>query len=170
MKKLFGVFLLLAVCVAAVGYFGFCRGEATVFEGYEVASTSSPFSVKVLDEEEGNVETKLFGLIGVNTEKAKKSEDREVLLGGFPLGLELDLKGLIVTGKAGVVTADGAVSPCENTDIRPGDVLIAIDGKSVGDDKAITEILNNKEGLPVELCLLRGSETKNIPYFPQKTF
>ena len=168
MKKLFGVFLLLAVCVAAVGYFGFCRGESTVFEGYEVASTSSPFSVKVLDEEEGNVETKLFGLIGVNTEKAKKSEDREVLLGGFPLGLELDLKGLIVTGKAGVVTADGAVSPCENTDIRPGDVLVAIDGKTVGDDKAIAEILNNKEGLPVELCILRGSETKKYTVFPAK--
>lgn len=168
MKKLFGVFLLLAVCVAAVGYFGFCRGETTVFEGYEVASTSSPFSVKVLDEEEGNVETKLFGLIGVSTEKAQKSEDREVLLGGFPLGLELDLKGLIVTGKAGVVTADGAVSPCENTDIRPGDVLVAIDGKSVGDDKAIAEILNNKEGLPVELCILRGSETKKHTVFPAK--
>ncbi len=168
MKRIFGVILLLAVCVAAVGYFGICNGGAQCFDGYDVAQTSSPFSINVLDEEHGKVETKLFGLIGVNSQKAEKSEDREVLLGGFPLGLELDIKGLIVTGKTGVVTADGAVSPCENTDIRPGDVLVAVDGVPVGDDKAVTEILNAKNGQPAELCIMRGSDILKYTVYPAK--
>lgn len=168
MKRIFGVILLLAVCVAAVGYFGFCQDDAQFCDGYEVTRTSSPFSVNVLDEEQESVETKLFGLIGVNSEKAVKSEDREVFLGGFPLGLELDIKGLIVTGKAGVVTAEGAVSPCENTDIRPGDVLVAIDGSPVGDDKAIAQLLNAKNGKPVELCVMRGNDTVIYTVYPAK--
>lgn len=168
MKRLFGIIVLLAVCIAAVGYFGFCNGDAPVYDGYEVAATTSPFSVNVLDEEDGDVQTRLFGLIGIGTSKAQKYEDKEVLLGGFPLGLELNLKGLMITGKAGVVTADGAVSPCENTDIRSGDVLVAVDGKSVGDDKAIAAILNSKQGDCVELCILRGEETKKYTVFPAK--
>lgn len=168
MKRLFGIIILLAVCVAAVGYFGFCSGEDPVYDNFEVAATTSPFSVNVLDEDDGEVNTKLFGLIDINTTKAQKSEEREVLLGGFPLGLDLNLKGLMITGKAGVVTADGAVSPCENTDIRSGDVLVAIDGRSVGDDKTIAEILNKKQGQPVELCILRGEERIKYTVFPAK--
>lgn len=168
MKRLFGIIVLLALCVAAVGYFGYCSGNDEYYDGYEITATSSPFSVNVLDETTEEVETKLFGLIGIGSEKAQKSEDRTVLLGGFPLGLELDLKGLIITGKAGVVTADGAVSPCENTDIRSGDVLVAIDGKSVGNDKAIAELLNAKQGEAVELCVMRDEEVKKYTVYPAK--
>lgn len=168
MKRLFGIAVLIAVCFAAVGYFGFCAGEDSVYDGYEVTAATSPFSVNVLDEEHGEVQTKLFGLIDIGTSAAEKSADREVLLGGFPLGLELDLKGLMVTGKAGVVTADGAVSPCENTDIRSGDVLVAVDGRPVGDDKTISSIVNSKDGASVELTVMRGDETKKYEIFPAK--
>ncbi len=168
MKKIFAVNVLLAVCVAAVGYFGFCNGFDGGCDGYEVAATSSPFSINVVDEDEGKVHTKLFGLIDLKTSKAQKSEDREVWLGGFPLGLDLDLKGLMITGRSGVVTSDGAASPCENTDIRSGDVLVAIDGRPVGSDKTIAEILNAKKGEPVELCILRGDERKTYTVTPVK--
>ncbi len=168
MKKLFGIAVLIAVCVAAVGYFNFCADNDELFDGYEVAASASPFSVNVFDEEKSEVHTKLFGLFDIDSEKAQKSENREVYLGGFPLGLDLDLKGLMVTGKSGVVTSDGAVSPCENTDIRSGDVLIAVDGKPVGDDKNVSTIVNAKEGDPVELCLQRGDEIKKYTVYPAK--
>lgn len=168
MKRLFGIIVLLAVCVAAVGYFGYCADGDKIYDGYEVASTTSPFSVNVLDEEEGEVHTKLFGLIDISTSKAQKSEDNEVYLGGFPLGLDLDLKGLMITGRSGVVTSDGAVSPCENTDIRSGDILVAVDGQPVGDDKSIAAIVNAKNGEAVELCIMRGEEIKKYEVFPAK--
>ncbi len=168
MKRLFGIIILLAVCVAAVGYFGFCCGDDPVYSDYEVAATTSPLSVNVLEESEGEVSTKLFGIIEIKSAQAQKSENNEVLLGGFPLGLDLDLKGLMITGKAGVVTADGAVSPCENTDIRYGDVLLAIDGKSVGSDKAISMILNENAGESVELYVMRGDESKIYTVYPAK--
>ena len=168
MKRLFGIAVLIAVCFAAVGYFGFCAGENSVYDGYEVAATTSPFSVNVLDEEHGEIQTKLFGLIDIGSSKAEKSDDREVLLGGFPLGLELDLKGMMITGKAGVVTADGAVSPCENTDIRSGDVLVAIDGEAVGDEKTVASLINSKEGGAVTLSVMRGDEVRKYSVFPAK--
>ena len=168
MKRLFGLAVLIAVCFAAVGYFGFCAGENSYYDGYEVAATTSPFSVNVLDEEHGEVQTKLFGLIDIGSTKAEKSGDREVLLGGFPLGLELDLKGMMITGKSGVVTADGAVSPCENTDIKSGDVLVAIDGVSVGDDKTVSSLVNAKSGDAVELTVMRGDDVKEYSIFPAK--
>lgn len=168
MKKILSLAVLLLVCVAAVGYFGYCSDDGIVNSDYEITATSSPLSNNVIDEEQGEIQTKLFGIIDIKSSEAQKCSDREVLLGGFPLGLDLDLKGLMITGKAGVVTSDGAVSPCDNTDIRSGDVLVAIDGTSVGSDKAISQILNDKQGDSVELCIMRGSETKLYTVYPAK--
>ena len=51
MKKIFAVNVLLAVCVAAVGYFGFCNGFDGGCDGYEVAATSSPFRISMVEED-----------------------------------------------------------------------------------------------------------------------
>lgn len=66
-------------------------------------------------------------LIGVSTiNNYAYAECTEVYLGGFPLGINMTINGMIVSGKSSVLTKEGVIIPLENVDIRQGDILYSI--------------------------------------------
>lgn len=168
MKKIISAIILMFVCVVAVGYAGYCNTGDSIGCGYVSDISNSPFYANTLDEDQGVVETKLFGIFDVEKTPLSDKDQKEVYLGGMPLGLSLGIDGLMVTAKSGVVTQDGAVSPCENTDIRSGDILKQIDGKKVSANTDITKILNSKRGADVTLTLQRGDSENTYTITPAK--
>lgn len=86
----------------------------------------------------------------INVTKTQKS-DKQVFLGGMPIGIELRVDGLIVQGVLPVVTADGIKTPLQNCDIKKGDILSAINGKQVRNMQDVGNILsqirNNEDSL-----------------------
>lgn len=65
------------------------------------------------------------------------AESTEVYLGGFPLGINMTINGMIVNGKSTVMTKEGIVIPLENVDIRQGDILYSINGIVVDSVKSV---------------------------------
>lgn len=75
---------------------------------------------------------------------AAKEKSQFVYLGGMPLGLELNTRGLIIIGKTDVVTKEGFVNPTKNSDIQIGDLLLSINGTEVNTVEEMGAIINNE--------------------------
>ena len=73
-------------------------------------------------------------------------EENTVLLGGYPLGINIHPQGVIITSRVGVVTANGVVTPLAGVEINSGDLLCAINGEQVRNADDISRILNSADG------------------------
>ena len=96
-------------------------------------------------------------LFSCSTISYADTEIDEVYLGGIPIGIKIDSEGLIITGKTEVVTNRGTVLPCQEVDLYPGDILVAIDGNSV---KSIIDVQRAlaHSNTQVEITILRQGE------------
>ena len=106
---------------------------------------------------------KLFGIIPIGKAKEEDSE-KYVTLGGYPIGIAIKTNGLYITSKVSVVTKDGAVCPADGLDINSGDVLLAIDDKTVEDVNQIPQMIDGKE--QVTLKIKRGEEVNEYVIQP----
>ena len=93
------------------------------------------------------------GTIGNSAESGVKimpaalpQSENTVLLGGYPLGINIRPQGVIITSRVGVVTSNGVVTPLEGVEISSGDLLCAINGEQVRSSEDISRILKSSEG------------------------
>lgn len=84
-----------------------------------------------------------------------------VTLGGFPIGISLDVGGLIVDGVTGVETNYGTAYINE---LRVGDVIRNINGHPVTEIGDITDCLQRDE--KAELIIERGGNRHNVTVMP----
>ena len=77
---------------------------------------------------------------------ALPQSENTVLLGGYPLGINIRPQGVIITSRVGVVTSNGVVTPLEGVEISSGDLLCAINGEQVRSAEDISRILKSSEG------------------------
>lgn len=81
-----------------------------------------------------------------------KLKPREtVYVGGMPIGLEFQTRGLVVIGKTDVVTKDGPVNPTKNSGIEVGDILLTVEGIEVNSAEELIGILNKEQFMGKEL-------------------
>lgn len=89
-----------------------------------------------------------------------ESPVRYAYVGGFPIGLELKPKGVIVVGAAAVETELGSV--IAQTPLEKGDIIEKINGNEVASVADIENILKSSEDMSAELTVKRGSATLNL--------
>lgn len=104
---------------------------------------------------------KLFGLIPIKKVDVVIEDDKEVFLGGIPLGFSINTNGLIVVGDNGD-SKNNAKSP-----FRTGDIITKINGVSVSTPKDIAGVLASVENEPLTVVLNRNNDEKEIVVFPQ---
>ncbi len=85
---------------------------------------------------------------------------RTVYVGGFPIGLELRPKGVIVVGPAPVETELGSV--LAQSPLCGGDIIESIEGKEIDNAEQISEILKATDAMSVMLAVRRGSALLQI--------
>ncbi len=161
--------LLAIMMIVAIGFVG-CAGAET--------TSCQDFSCVVVNNDSQNFTTCLgcnleeydqkdefdVGLLGGFPIK-QSSGGKEVLLGGFPIGINVKVDGLVITNKCSVVTNAGVVEPLGGCDIASGDILVAIDGKKVKCQNDIVGILL-QSGDKVELTICRGGVTRKFAVVP----
>ena len=92
---------------------------------------------------------------------AETSSDGEtVYLGGFPIGISLDIGGLLVESVIGVETEYG-IAAVEG--IMTGDIIKKIDGQEVNSADGMTEILTSS---PTEIELVRDGQNITVTVKP----
>ncbi len=107
---------------------------------------------------------KLFGLIPIRTIEAKLTDEKEVFLGGAPIGFSIDVDGLIVAGSNSVSTEKGLIDNLEKSDLKIGDIITEVNGKKVTTLEELKEILDAEDykGEELNLKVLRKQEYINI--------
>lgn len=77
---------------------------------------------------------------------ALPQDGNTVLLGGYPIGINIHPQGVIITSRVGVVTKNGVVTPLEGIEIFSGDLLCSINGIQVRSSSDIQKILSDSSG------------------------
>ena len=119
------------------------------------------FVLANLDEKEINVggvknkvstlKFKLFGFIPVKEVNVNVSEEKQVFVGGIPLGFTLETKGLLIVGNNSVSTKDGDVVVDSENQLKAGDVLTHINNKLI---YSVEDLQNELAGFDDEFVVL----------------
>lgn len=69
--------------------------------------------------------------------------EKMVYLGGFPIGITLNTKGVIIIGVSSVTTKEGETTPLKGLGVKEGDILTHIADKEVNSATEISFALNS---------------------------
>jgi len=141
---------------------GFVMGQADFYtEGIfygedEVISTFNDETVSASPTIIDKIGDVIFGNKTQSLEK--------VYLGGTPLGISLDSKGVRVIGISEINSDNGMKCPAIGADIRIGDLIVKINGQDVTNSMQLSQAAAESEGKSVEITVERNGQsiTKSI--------
>ena len=101
-------------------------------------------------EETGTTEVvfRLLGLVPVKTMTVTVEQPRTLVPGGRSLGVALETAGLVVVGSSDL---GASASPARKAGIRPGDVILSVDGTPVDDAAALSERISAGQTAQIEV-------------------
>lgn len=111
-----------------------------------------------------NFTLKLFGFLPIKTVAAVVNDEREVYLGGIPLGFSIYTKGLIVVGE-NKVNDNNAKNP-----FKTGDIITHINENEIEKPEDVAALLKKFENEIIKIKFIRNKELKEmivVPYFDE---
>lgn len=82
---------------------------------------------------------------------------KEVYIGGENIGIELDFKGVLITGTYDIKVNNSIYNPSQN-DIKKGDFIVEFDNNEINSSKDIISYINKLDGSKeISLTLLRDN-------------
>lgn len=100
------------------------------------------------------IQLSLFGLLPIKSIAVYVSPQTSLVPGGQSIGVSLYTKGTLVVGRSDVVTQGGEVqNPAREADLRPGDVILQINGVEIENSSQLAEIVakNGDEALHLQV-------------------
>ncbi len=92
-----------------------------------------------------------LSLICVNIQDIAFASEDVYYLGGYPAGFSLNTRGAYIIGLSDVITDAGRVSPCKNSGIELGDIIMYIDGNEINNAKDIEDNIKTSAKKIVEI-------------------
>jgi len=89
-----------------------------------------------------------------------------VVPGGQAIGIILQTEGILITGEAGI-KGQGS-SPARQGGLRPGDLILAVEGKRIENDREFVELIDRlgREGKSVTLTVKRDNRLMHLQVKP----
>ncbi|WP_200759969.1 SpoIVB peptidase [Effusibacillus dendaii] len=122
-----------------------------------------PIEIDSLAQGDADVQVKLFGFLPVKSVHVSVIPDIKVIPGGQSIGVKIRSSGIMVVGYNLIKSVEKTLSPAETANIKVGDVITKIDGKTVQSVEQAAMLINRagKEKRDLELTLMRSkSATK----------
>lgn len=112
---------------------------------------------------------RLFGIIPIKEVTAKVVDEQQLMLGGVPIGIYVETKGVLIIGLGNVESEDGvAEAPAENI-LRSGDYITEVNQTPIKTKEDLIEAVNASEGEKIELTVNRNNESIQVVILPIKT-
>ncbi len=112
---------------------------------------------------------KLANTIPVKTVSLQQKERAYVIPGGELIGIKLETDGVLIVGTETFESENGTASPANDAGIEAGDVLVSINQKKVTDNNSLTLAIENSDGSPLILTLIRDNKKFTTTLQPQKS-
>ena len=97
---------------------------------------------------------------------ASSYKDLKLYVGGMPFGVKFLTEGVMVVGFGAVKTANGSVSPAEQAGLRASDVIVKINGQTVTDAAAVTDITEKCGGNAIQIVYSRDGKQASTTLSP----
>lgn len=95
---------------------------------------------------------------------ANAETDGSYILGGFPIGIQIQTRGAYVVSIDEVICSDGVVSPARDAGINTGDIILSVDGKDINSNSDLFSVLSAYDGGELIIEIERQDEKiiKNV--------
>lgn len=126
------------------------------------------FSLKSQEQGSYSMTCRLFGMFHIKEVAVEVVEKAKVVPCGIPVGIYVKTDGILIIGTGTVTGIDGMnYEPAENL-VKSGDYVKTVDEQVIADKEDLIEKINQSQGNPVVLGILRGEEYIQLKLQPMQ--
>ena len=111
---------------------------------------------------EYDVNLKVFGAIPFNTVSVEVVDEMYVAVLGYPFGMRIFTKGVLITDLTEVQTKDGNVNPAKNAGLKVGDYILTVNGKEVTTNEDLSMLVERSNGRKMDFLIMRNNTKIHI--------
>ncbi len=89
-------------------------------------------------------------------------------VGGEAVGIDIEVRGVIVAGTSSVEVAGESRSPAEDAGFKKGDIIVELDGKDIGGADDFNAAVAELDGSEIAVTVIRGGEERSLSVTPAK--
>ena len=144
------------------------NGES-IEKSYNHIGISKPVSLS--SDKGGSLKLNLqfFGLIPVKTINVDVVSNRNLVACGNTIGVKIKLDGILVIGISSVASNGQKTVPVRNTGIRPGSVIIGVNGRETGSIDDLVDEIDQSGGRPLRIKYRSGDEVQEATVTPVRS-
>lgn len=178
-KKFAGILSVCAVLLyGAIGYLSYQLPEHIMVHSatdevkikeYEYLTATAANSVSSVNRTaNGYYKAKfnLFGILPVDTVDVHVVDKQDVMVLGIPFGMKIYTDGVMIVDFTDVQTAKGARNPCKEAGIRTGDIILAVNGERVYENRRVSAAIKESGDRPIDFLIQRGKSEKHYTVVP----
>ena len=159
--------LLLVVCATVLGSISFADANVPdIISSESNMSSSESFisikpkrdSVEAAAYSTNNATVMAFGIFPVKDVSVVSSNEKSVIVCGYPFGCVLDTKNILVVDMTDVRTENGSVNPAKQAGIKVGDIICSINGREVNEINDVTRMVERCDGKELTFLCKRNGE------------
>lgn len=125
------------------------KGEFTLYSQIPISAETENTSDSVFKNTGNDLRSaslKLFGTIPIKDVTLNYVDTAYVVVSGESFGIKIFTDGVMIVGMTGVETADGTKNPAEDAGLKAGDIILAIDNKTVSSNSELSAIIRENGG------------------------
>ncbi len=127
------------------------------------------FSLKSKEQGSYSISCRLFGLIHIKEVAVEVIEKEQVVPCGIPVGIYVKTDGILIIGTGSIAGSDGMnYEPAENL-VKSGDYVKTVDNQVIENKEDLIDKINQSQGNPVILGVMREDEYIRLKLQPVKT-
>lgn len=132
----------------------------------KVLALSSPISITTLKDGKTNLKLKLFGFIPLRTVVINAYPNFKVIPCGNAIGVKIHTHGALIIAVSDVEGVDGKIyCPSKQQGLKPGDVIIEIEGQPIKDTDQLIEQINKSGGRKISVKYKRNNEYNTVKLY-----
>ncbi|HBQ46468.1 MAG TPA: SpoIVB peptidase [Ruminococcaceae bacterium] len=108
----------------------------------------------------------LYDTIPLKAVKINVVDQTCVVLSGKPFGIEMFTNGVVVVGLADIKTDTGSINPAIDAGLKVGDVITAIDGKTVSKNTDVQQAVESCRGKTLKFTVRRDGAVCSLSVRP----
>ncbi|MFY9568488.1 MAG: SpoIVB peptidase [Acetivibrionales bacterium] len=112
---------------------------------------------------------RFFGIIPVKTINVDVVSNKSLVACGNTIGVKIKLDGILVIGISSVISDGQKILPVRNSGIKPGNMIIGINGREIGSIDDLVDEIEESGGNPLKIRYRSGDEVQEATVTPVKS-